>query len=109
MERPGAAMHGAIPRSTPAMAPAPALAPIGRQRKQTIGGVEQVTGALTLDGQWIFELAEDGTWSVGHMPTRTEVKHGLQSLTAGRAYAASGTAREDLARITQAHQETRDA
>lgn len=51
---------------------------------------------MTADGEWIFELAGDGTWSAGHLPTRTEVKNGLRSLPACRRYAGSGRAATDL-------------
>lgn len=73
------------------------LAPLGRFGKGwTSPGVREVTWAETADREWLFERQADGTWSAGHLPTRTEVKNGLRSLPACRRYAGSGRAAADL-------------
>ena len=55
--------------------------------------------AATADGKWLGERFPDGTWAAGHLPTCTEVKDGLRSLAAFRAYVGSGKAQADLERM----------
>ena len=76
------------------------LAPLGKvfRTRNPVTGVKHVCGALTSDGEWIFEQQEDErtTWSVGHFPTRTVVAEHLGTLEDCRAYAGSPRARADL-------------
>jgi hypothetical protein len=89
----------AAPRPA-ASKPAPSLAPLGKLWKDyTSPSVYEVVKAVTEDGQWLFERAQDGTWDTGHLPTETVVKCRLRSLRACRVYAGSGKAQEDLERI----------
>jgi hypothetical protein len=90
---------GAAPRVAVSK-PAPSLAPLGHVWKDyTSPGAYEVVKAVTDDGEWLFERAQDGTWAAGHLPTETVVKCRLRSLRACRAYAGSGEAQEDLERI----------
>ncbi len=99
---------GAVLPPPPAR-PASRLAPLGRTWKSwTSPGVREVVKAVTADGEWLFERAADGTWSAGHLPTRTEVKKGIRSLRACRAYAGSGRAAADL-ELTRARAATAPA
>lgn len=76
------------------------LAPLGKVWKDwTVPGCWEPVKAVTTDGEWLFERAEDGTWNTGHLPTETEVKAGRRTLRACRAYVASGAAQGDLNRI----------
>lgn len=90
-------------------APGPArsrnlLPPLGKTWKgYTSPGVYERVKAVTADGEWLFARAADGTWSAGHLPTKTELKAGLRDLAAARRYAGTGKARADLERV-QAHQ-----
>jgi hypothetical protein len=98
-----------MPRGTsfppPPPQPKAPLARLGKRwRGQTRPGTWEVTRAVTADGEWLFELHEDG-WRTGHLPTRTEVKDGLRSLQACRRYAGSGKALEDLKKIQAALRE----
>ena len=77
--------------------PEPPLAPLGKTRTQD--GV--ITGAVTRDGEWVFERQEDGTWAAGHLLSKTVVRAGLPSLPACQAYVASGAARADLELATK--------
>lgn len=82
----------------------PSLAAIGKRWKGYASpGVYEVIKAVTADGQWLFERAQDGTWNAGHLPSETVVKAGLRSLRACRVYAGSGKATADLERI-QSHE-----
>jgi hypothetical protein len=82
--------------------PASPLASLGRfWRGETSPGVYEVTKAVTADGEWIFERQPDGTWSTGHLPTKTVVKPGLRSLPACRRYAGTGKAQADLEQMKQ--------
>ena len=75
-------------------------APLWKTRRDwTSLSVYEVVEAVTTDGEWMCELADDGTWTVGHLPTKTVVKPRLRSRGASRAYVASGKARADLDRI----------
>ena len=77
-----------------------ASAPIGKSKRDyTASGSYEIVRAMTADGQWLFEMAEDGTWSVGHVPTETVVKTGPRTLRACRVYVGSGKAAAELKRI----------
>jgi hypothetical protein len=76
------------------------LPPLGKTwRGWTSPRVHEVVKAVTADGQWLFERAADGTWSVGHLPSKTVVKHGRRSLGSCRSYTGSGRAVRDFKRI----------
>lgn len=93
MAAPGAALP-------PDRKPRARLAPLGNFLKDyTSPGVYEIVRAVTADGQWLFVRADDGSWAVGHLPSETEVKAGLGSLPACRAYVGSGQARTDFDRI----------
>lgn len=75
----------------------PVLPALGKiWRDYTAPGVYEAVQAVTADGQWLFQRQDGGTWATGHLPTKTEVKTGLRTLRACRAYAGSGKAAEDL-------------
>lgn len=100
------ASRGTALQPTPAR-PKAALAPLGKSWKGwTAPGVREVVKAVTADGKWLFERAQDGTWATGYLPTKTVVKERLRSLPACRRYAGSGKAREDLKRIQAALRRT---
>lgn len=86
----------AAPKATP-VTPAP-LAKF--QKGYTSPGVYEITKAVTEDREWMIERQEDGTWYVGHLPTKTEVKGGHKTLRAARVYIARGLARADYEAIT---------
>lgn len=87
----------------PPAPPRTSLPRLGKVWKDyTSPGVYEVVKAVTADGEWLFEKAQDGTWDAGHLPTETVVKAGLRSLRACRSYVGSGRAREDLGRIQAA-------
>lgn len=86
--------------------PAPAQTSLPRLgkvwRAYTSPSCYEPVKAVTEDGQWLFERAQDGTWDAGHLPTETVVKAGLRTLRACRVYAGSGKAAADLGRIKAA-------
>lgn len=91
---------GAVLSPPPPASARPGLAPLGKfWRTQTRPGRWEVSKAVTADGEWLFELADGGTWSAGHLPTETVVKTGLRTLRACRRYAGDGRAAAELERI----------
>lgn len=88
------------PLRPPAPKPQPRLVRLGKVwRAYTRPGRYEPVKAVTADGEWLFARFDDGTWAAGHLPTTTQVKDGLRSLAACRAYAASAKAPADLERI----------
>jgi hypothetical protein len=92
-----AAPGAGIPPSRKPKTPAVSLGEF--ERGWTSPGVYEVVKAVTADGEWRFERSQDGTWEAGHLPTETEVKTRLRSLSACCSYARSGAARADLERL----------
>lgn len=92
------AASGAVP--CPPRKPKAFLALLGKVWKDwTSPGCYEPVKAVTADGAWLFERAQDGTWAAGHLPRRAELKAGLRSLRACRLYAGSGRAQADLDRL----------